>query len=180
MIHVAKKHNLPQSPFSIDYVIECVTDLLDCNFLLCIWINRRTENWKESQILITTRVSKFIESKQRTRREVENWPDEAISASSDRANGRGVLGGNLEDVAVDIVLRVSTTVNQNRLHWLILFAFASHGGSINASTDLIANFKPFYVFISIFFPRRGVPCSATLWFLYPALSPFQFLILFSF
>lgn len=44
MVHVTKKLNFPQSPFSINNVVKCIGNLLDGNFLMCIRINSSTEN----------------------------------------------------------------------------------------------------------------------------------------
>lgn len=43
MVHVANEFNFPQSPFSINNVVKCVTNLLDGNFLVCMGINSGTE-----------------------------------------------------------------------------------------------------------------------------------------
>lgn len=42
MVHVTKKLNFPQSPFSINNVVKCIGNLFDGNFLMCIGINSST------------------------------------------------------------------------------------------------------------------------------------------
>jgi hypothetical protein len=43
MIHVTKELDFSQSPFSIDYIVKCITDLLNSNLFVRIKINSSTK-----------------------------------------------------------------------------------------------------------------------------------------
>lgn len=122
MIHVREQLDLAQSPLRINPVIKRIRDSLNRHLLLRLRIGSRAAA-QQNNHRITQTTTNAIPNRNKTNNKQPNevigkfsLPNESVSAAADGSNRRRVFGGDLEEVAEDVVLNETSAMNRNASH----------------------------------------------------------------
>ena len=112
MIHVCKQLDLAQSPLCINPVIESIRDSLNRHLLHRLGIGSRAAGKQYH-----TKSHKSLTEKTSTAELRKlSLPNETVSAAANGSNRRCVFGGDLEEVAEDVVLNEFSAMDWNAFY----------------------------------------------------------------